>query len=89
MKYKLSFSGDVDKFLARLDARQFRQIMRRVMALGDLPLPHDSAKLQGFELYRVDQGEYRIIYHFDDETLYVYLIGKRNDDEVYAKLQRK
>lgn len=89
MKYKLSFSTDVDKFLTRLDAKQFRQIMRRVLALGDLPLPHDSAKFQGYDFYRVDQGEYRIIYQFDAETLYIYLIGKRNDDDVYARLQRK
>jgi len=36
----------------------------------------------------VDCGEYRIIYYVDGEVLRVPLIGKRNDDEVYKRLQR-
>ncbi len=54
------------------------------------PRPHDSSKLRGYpDLYRKDVGEYRIIYKFDDGTIYVLLIGKRNDNEVYKRLTRK
>jgi len=54
------------------------------------PKPHDSSKLKGYpDLYRKDVGEYRIIYKFEDETVYVLLIGKRNDDDVYKRLTRK
>jgi mRNA-degrading endonuclease RelE of RelBE toxin-antitoxin system len=51
----------------------------------------NTAKLnKGYpDLYRKDVGEYRIIYKFDDETVYVLLIGKRNDDDVYKRLTRK
>jgi mRNA interferase RelE/StbE len=43
-------------------------------------------ELKGYEGgYRVDQGEYRILYTIDDENqlVDVFRIGKRNDGEVY------
>jgi len=80
---------DADKFLARLDAKQFRQVVRKIFALADDPTPSDSLKLEGSAFYRADQGEYRIVYFFDAELLSIVVIGKRNDDEVYDKVKRK
>jgi mRNA interferase RelE/StbE len=37
---------------------------------------------------RVDIGEYRVIFRFDDSTIYVPVVGKRNDSEVYRHLPR-
>lgn len=34
-------------------------------------------------------GEYRIVYHVEDQILEILLIEKRNDSEVYKKLKRK
>ena len=51
--------------------------------------PTDHRQLIGYPYQRVDSGEYRIAYRFDAENIYVILIGKRNDDEVYRKLKRK
>jgi mRNA interferase RelE/StbE len=33
-------------------------------------------------------GEYRIVYYFEKDTIFVALIGKRNDDDIYKQLQR-
>jgi mRNA interferase RelE/StbE len=33
-------------------------------------------------------GEYRVVYRYDDESVYVVVCGKRNDDEVYRRLER-
>ncbi|WP_256874962.1 type II toxin-antitoxin system RelE/ParE family toxin [Nostoc sp. C052] len=55
------------------------------------PLPADSEKLSGYQgLYRVDSGEYRIIYRYfsDRDLIEVILVGKRNDDDVYERLKR-
>jgi mRNA interferase RelE/StbE len=89
MLRKLSMTHDADKFLANLDAKPFRQVVRKIFALGDDPMPSDSIKLVGSDFYRVDQGEYRIVYLFDKDTLSIVVVGKRNDDEVYAKAKRK
>ena len=55
------------------------------------PLPNDSKQLKGYaDLYRVDSGEYRIVYRFksQEDLVEIILVGKRNDDEVYKKLGR-
>lgn len=38
---------------------------------------------------RAKSGEYRIIYEILDNTLYIKLIGIRNDDAIYKMLDRK
>ena len=86
---KLDITRDALKFVNDLDAKQFRQVVRKLFALLSDPEPADSSKLIGYDFRRVDIGEYRIIYHFDDGTTYVALVGKRNDDQVYKELARK
>ncbi|NJO40557.1 MAG: type II toxin-antitoxin system RelE/ParE family toxin [Cyanobacteria bacterium CRU_2_1] len=55
------------------------------------PLPADSKELTGYsDYYRVDTGEYRIVYRFtpSEDLVEIVLVGKRNDDEVYKQLNR-
>jgi len=33
--------------------------------------------------------EYRIVYEFDQDTVRIPVVGKRNDGEVYKKAKRK
>jgi mRNA interferase RelE/StbE len=76
------------RFIEGLPPKQFRQLWLKVLALLVEPFPADSQKLKGYDYYRVDFGEYRIVYEADDTTLTLILIGKRNDDEVYKQLGR-
>jgi mRNA interferase RelE/StbE len=89
MARKLSLTNDAQKFLDRLDAKQYRQVVRRILALTSDATPSDSIKMTGSEHHRVDQGEYRIVYFFDTDTVYIVVVGKRNDDDVYARMRRK
>jgi mRNA interferase RelE/StbE len=86
---KLNITRDAYRFVNDLDAKQFRQVVRKAFSLLTDPQPTDARKLQGYDYWRVDSGEYRIIYHFTAETVYLVLIGKRNDDEVYKDLAKK
>lgn len=73
--------------LGQSDVKKLRQIFMKVLSLRRSPFPQDSKKLENFNYrgligYRVDQGEYRIIYAVD-ETKKVVLIGpilNRNED---------
>ena len=85
---KLDISHDCLKFLSTLDPKQFRQVATALFRLLHHPEPHDSAPLKGSPFRRVDIGEYRIVYRVDRELLRVPLIGKRNDDAVYRRLER-
>jgi mRNA interferase RelE/StbE len=87
--YKLDLTKAVGKFLQKLPAKQFRQIVTTVFLLMKQPEPHDSKHLIGYPEYRrVDIGEYRIIYRVDDDTVKICVIGKRNDSEAYMRFKR-
>jgi len=84
---QISSTKSADDFISSLPAKQFKQIYVKILSLKKNPLPHDVKKLKGYEnLYRTDIGEYRIIYSFDDTTVYLKVVGKRNDDEVYKAI---
>jgi mRNA interferase RelE/StbE len=83
---RLDLSRRAARFLDGLPAKQFRQVMKKVIALMVDPEPHDSESLRGYPYRRTDAGEYRIVYAVSGDTLRVLLVGKRND-EVYRQLR--
>jgi mRNA interferase RelE/StbE len=86
-KYKLTIKKSVRKELLKLQPKFFKQVMSKILSLIDNPQPQDYKLLQGFsELYRVDQGEFRIIYKIQEDEIEIFRVGKRNDDEVYENL---
>lgn len=61
--------------------------MSKILQLAENPRPQDYKELKGYEgVYRVDQGEYRILYTISPDAVEVFRVGKRNDDEVYQNL---
>lgn len=81
--------GDAAKrFLNKLPPKHFGQLDRKIEALRANPFPQDSKALKGNGYLRADSGEYRIVYKIIGTTLYIPLIGKRNDADVYRRLRR-
>jgi mRNA interferase RelE/StbE len=88
---KLDGLETVLDFLKGLQPKIAAQIAKKVLLLNIDPLPADHKALNGYlDLYRVDSGEYRIIYQFESkiDLVKVILVGRRNDDEVYKRLSR-
>ena len=83
---KLLVSKQAYAFLENLPPKQFRQVLRKVLALLENPRPHDTEQLKGYPFLRNDAGEYRIVYDLQGDTLRLILVGKRNDDEIYRQL---
>ena len=86
---KLDLTRDAAKFLRTLPPKQFRQVVTKVFELMENPEPHDSRPLVGYDYRRADIGEYRIVYRFDNDCVYVALTGTRNNSEIYKRLSRK
>ena len=86
---KIDISKQAEKYLMSLSPKQRKQITRNVIALQTEVRPPDSKKLTGYAYSRVDSGEYRIIYEWDERVVYIVVIGKRNDGEVYKKLRKR
>ena len=87
--YKIDITKSSGKFIKKLPPKQYRQVVGTILNLRENPTPHDSQQLKGSpEFQRVDIGEYRIIYRFDKDTIYIAVVGKRNDDEVYKRFKQ-
>ena len=86
-QYKLKIKKSACKELLKLQPKFFKQVMSKIITLLDNPQPQDYKSLKGYpDLYRVDQGEFRIIYTIQEEEIEIFRVGKRNDDEVYENL---
>ena len=77
------------KFIRKLPSKHARQIIRKIETLAENPYPPDSLSLKGYPALRVDSGEYRIIYQVTDTWIFVLIVGKRNDSEVYKELRKR
>jgi mRNA interferase RelE/StbE len=86
---KIDLAKRAQRFLDRLPPKHRRQLSVKVHELRTNPTPQDASLLKGSSYWRADSGEYRIIYRFDDETVFVTDIGKRNDDEIYRQFDRR
>jgi len=89
MNRELDFSREAVKFLKKIPSKHARQVAKKIHELLGDPLPEDSIQMQNSPFHRVDSGEYRIIYEFDQTTVRIPVIGKGNDGEVYKKAKRK
>lgn len=86
---KLDMDRDAAKYLQDMDAKQYKQVASKMLSMIVYATPADYSQLKGHSYHRMDCGEYRIVYRFDADTVYIALIGKRNGDEVYDRLKRK
>ena len=89
---KLQLAKDAAKAMDKMPDKHFCQVYDAAEALRVDPEPRDSKELSSNVMpkrRRKDVGEYRIIYRHDNETLYVDVVGKRNDGDVYKKAKRK
>ena len=86
-EYEVALSRTAEKELKGLHPRVGGQIRQRLLELEADPRPQDVKRLRGTERdYRVDSGEYRILYEIDDSRrrVEVWRIGHRKD--VYRNL---
>jgi mRNA interferase RelE/StbE len=96
LSYKLEFSEEALSKLERLgqsDAKLLRQLFIKILSLRRSPFPQDSKKLvnfnyQGLSGYRVDQGEYRVVYAVDEGGKRVLIGAILNRNEDYKELKR-
>ena len=87
---RIDLHRPVAKFLDRLPPKHRRQLAVKIHQLAADPNPPDAKPLKGFDCpyQRATAGEYRIIFGVEGDILHVFVIGKRNDDEVYRQLRR-
>jgi len=81
--YEILFKESVWKDLKRVPKSDLKKILSRVEKLGHDPRPMGCEILTGEELYRLRQGNYRIVYSIQDNELTVWVIRVGHRKDVY------
>lgn len=85
--YILKIHRDVEKQLLRIPRNQRERLINTMRSLRDNPRPPGCMKLDDV-LYRVRQGQYRVIYAiFDNEVVIVICKVARRAEDTYKNLQ--
>ena len=82
--YEIFFKESVWKDLKGIPKKDLKRPLARIEALGDDSRPIGGEKLTGHELYRVRQGNYRILYSIQDNELTIWIIKVGHRKEVYC-----
>ena len=79
--YRLLIKPSAARELEELPTKDRGRVAARIRGLSAHPRPPGCEKLSGQELFRVRQGNYRIVYEVRDEglTVIVFKIGHRRD----------
>ncbi|MBC1260514.1 type II toxin-antitoxin system RelE/ParE family toxin [Synechococcus sp. BSF8S] len=83
--YSLSIKPSAAKELQALsDKSTLKRLIEKIKTLATRPRPLGAEKLAGRpRLYRVRQGNYRVIYSVDDETRVVVVVKVGHRRDVY------
>ena len=86
-RYTLFIRRSAEKEIERLPTKIRRQVNGKVLELEANPRPHDVKRLRGRErMFRVDSGEYRIVYEIDDNRKSVTILTVQHRKDVYRNL---
>ena len=84
--YKVELRRKAQRNLDRLPRDDFNAVLEAVRGLTGTPRPKGVEKIKSAGLWRIRQGDYRIVYSIDDdrETITILRIGHRR--EIYRSL---
>lgn len=84
MAYSILLAPPVERQIKSLTDSVQNRIVKRLKSLRENPRPQGVKKLAGEEdLYRIREGDYRIIYTIQDKKLIVLVVKIGNRKEVY------
>lgn len=81
--YKVLIKPTAVKELEALPVKARRRLATRLRRLSSDPRPPGSEKLSGHDLYRIRQGNYRVLYSVEDLALIVLVIKVGHRRDVY------
>jgi len=84
MAYSILLAPSAERQLKALTELVQRRIVRRLKSLRENPRPQGVKKLVGEEdLYRIREGDYRIIYTIRDKELIILVVKIGDRKEIY------
>lgn len=83
MKYRIEFQKAALKFLRKQDRNTQERLLT---AINKLPSGSDIKKLQGYDMYRLRVGNFRVLYTIDDIVLVISIENIDNRGDVYKRI---
>lgn len=81
--FEILFKESVYREFKNIPKTDLKKILSRIERLASDPRPTGSQKLTGFDLYRVRQGQYRIVYSIQDNELLIHVVKVGHRKDVY------
>lgn len=83
MTYEIRLKRSAAKELKKLPKAVAKRILVKIYLLADDPTPASSKKLVGRPGYRLRVGDYRVLYHIDNDILIIDVVKVGHRRDVY------
>ena len=84
--YKVEVRRRAQRALDKLPKSDFQAVIEAVKDLAQTPRPRGIEKVKSTGLWRIRQGDYRIIYAIDDNQQLVIVVRVGHRREIYRSL---
>lgn len=84
-RYELRIKQSAKREIESLPRHDRQRVVAKIEALADAPRPEGCRRLTGQDLYRIRQGNHRIIYEVKDAVLLVHVVRVAHRREVYDR----
>ena len=84
--YKLELKRKAQHALDKLPKGDFKAVLSAIKSLASTPRPKGVEKIKVVGLWRIRQGDYRIVYSIDDNQKLVTILRIGHRREVYRSL---
>ena len=84
--YKIELRRKAQRALDRFPKDDFNAVLNAVKGLANTPRPKGVEKIKSAGLWRIRQGDYRIVYSIDDGQKIVTILRIGHRREIYRSL---
>ncbi|WP_332445479.1 type II toxin-antitoxin system RelE/ParE family toxin [Dehalococcoides mccartyi] len=84
--YRIDLRRKAQQDLDKLPKKDFEAVIEKIKELANTPRPKGIEKLKGSGLWRVRQGDYRIVYNIDDKQSQVIIVRIGNRRDIYRSV---
>ena len=84
--YRIELRRKVQRDLDRLPKADFETVINAIKDLANSPRPRGMEKIKTTGLWRIRQGDYRIVYSIDDNQKLVIILRVGHRREIYRSL---
>ncbi len=81
--YKIELRRNARKALDKIQPQERSRILSALLELEQNPRPRGMEKVKGTELWRIREGDYRLVYDIDDARKIITVVKIGHRREIY------